>query len=142
MKITAIETVRIEEFPNLLWVQVSTDDGLVGLGETFFGPGAVEAHIHETIAPILLGQDPRLIGRYHSKLIGYVGFAGSSAEQRGRSAIDIALWDIWGKATNQPIHQSINFRFLIFGPWCLGLGRFFFFRLAYGGATGVPERCS
>jgi hypothetical protein len=27
MKITAIETVRIEEFPNLLWVQVSTDDG-------------------------------------------------------------------------------------------------------------------
>ena len=54
MKITAIETVRIEEFPNLLWVQVSTDDGLVGLGETFFGPGAVEAHIHETIAPILI----------------------------------------------------------------------------------------
>ena len=108
MKITAIETVRIEEFPNLLWVQVSTDDGLVGLGETFFGPGAVEAHIHETIAPILLDQDPRLIGRYHSKLIGYVGFAGSSAEQRGRSAIDIALWDIWGKATNQPIHQLLG----------------------------------
>ena len=86
-------------------MQVSTDDGVVGLGETFFGPGAVEAHIHETIAPILLGQDPRMIGRYNSKLIGYVGFAGSSAEQRGRSAIDIALWDIWGKATNQPIHQ-------------------------------------
>ena len=108
MKISAIETVRIEEFPNLLWVHVSTDDGLVGLGETFFGPGAVEAHIHETIAPILLGQDPRLITRYHSKLIGYVGFAGSSAEQRGRSAIDIALWDIWGKATNQPIHQLLG----------------------------------
>ena len=108
MKINAIETVRIEEFPNLLWVHVHTDEGLIGLGETFFGPGAAEAHIHETIAPILLGQDPRLIGRHHSKLIGYVGFAGASAEQRGRSAIDIALWDIWGKATNQPIHQLLG----------------------------------
>ena len=108
MKINAIETIRIEEFPNLLWVHVHTDEGLIGLGETFFGPGAAEAHIHETIAPILLGQDPRLIGRHHSKLIGYVGFAGASAEQRGRSAIDIALWDIWGKATNQPIHQLLG----------------------------------
>ena len=108
MKINAIETVRIEEFPNLLWVHVMTDEGLVGLGETFFGPGAVEAHIHETIAPILLGQDPTLIGRHHGKLIGYVGFTGSSAEQRGRSAIDIALWDIWGKATNQSIHQLLG----------------------------------
>ena len=108
MKINAIETIHIEEFPNLLWVHVHTDEGLIGLGETFFGPGAAEAHIHETIAPILLGQDPKLIGRHHSKLIGYVGFAGTSAEQRGRSAIDIALWDIWGKATNQPIHQLLG----------------------------------
>ena len=36
MKITALETVRIEERPNLLWVHVRTDDGLTGLGETFF----------------------------------------------------------------------------------------------------------
>ena len=37
MKITAVETILVEEFPNLAWVQVHTDDGLVGLGETFFG---------------------------------------------------------------------------------------------------------
>ncbi len=43
MKITAIETIGLEEFPNLLWVQVHTDEGLVGLGETFFGPKAVAA---------------------------------------------------------------------------------------------------
>ena len=108
MKINAIETIRIEEFPNLLWVQVHTDEGLVGLGETFYGPGAAESHIHETIAPLLLGENPLLVGRHHSKLIGYVGFSGASAEQRGRSAIDIALWDIWGKATGQPIHQLLG----------------------------------
>ena len=51
MKVTAIETIRVDEFPNLLWVQVHTDEGLVGLGETFYGPEAAEAHIHGIIAP-------------------------------------------------------------------------------------------
>ena len=61
MKVTAIETVRVAEFPNLLWVQVHTDEGLVGLGETFYGPEAAEAHIHGIIASALLGRDPRNI---------------------------------------------------------------------------------
>ncbi len=39
MKITALETIRIAERPNLLWLQVHTDEGLVGLGETFFWRG-------------------------------------------------------------------------------------------------------
>ena len=39
MKVTALETVRIAEFPNLLWTRVHTDEGAVGLGETFYGPG-------------------------------------------------------------------------------------------------------
>lgn len=108
MKITAIETIRVEEFPNLLWVHVHTDEGLIGLGETFYGPGAAETHIHDTIAPYLLGQDPLLIDRHQAHLVGYVGFVGSSAEMRGRSAIDIALWDLWGQATNQPVHQLLG----------------------------------
>ena len=55
MKVTAVETIRVDEFPNLLWVQVETDAGLVGLGETYFGPQTVEAQIHEFIAPLLRG---------------------------------------------------------------------------------------
>ena len=42
MKIVAIETLRVEEFPNLLWVQLHTDAGPVGLGETFYGPDSAE----------------------------------------------------------------------------------------------------
>ncbi len=38
MKITAIETIRIAERPNLLWVEVHTDEGITGLGETFSCP--------------------------------------------------------------------------------------------------------
>jgi len=58
MKITALETLRTEEFSNVLWVRVHTDGGIVGLGETFYGAGAVEAHIHETLAGRLIGRDP------------------------------------------------------------------------------------
>src|SRR4051812_14213253 len=49
VKITAIETILLDEFPNLLWVQIHTDTGHVGIGETFYGARAVEAHIHETL---------------------------------------------------------------------------------------------
>jgi galactonate dehydratase len=108
MKITAIDTVRLDEFPNLLWVQVRTDAGLTGLGETFFNPGPVEAHIHEYIAPRLIGQDPCLVDRHSRALVGYVGFSSSGAETRGNSAIDIALWDLFGQATKLPIHALLG----------------------------------
>ena len=58
MKVTAIETIRLEEFPNLIWVQVHSDQGLAGLGESYFGPSPVEAQIHDFVAPYLLGRDP------------------------------------------------------------------------------------
>ena len=50
MKITALETLRLQEFGNLIFVRLQTDEGLVGLGETFMGPQAVEAYLHETVA--------------------------------------------------------------------------------------------
>ena len=70
MKITALETIRNAEFPNLLWLHVHTDEGLSGLGETFFGAQAVEAYLHESVAPQLLGQDPSRIDHIARKLYG------------------------------------------------------------------------
>ena len=110
MKITAIETIRTPEFPNLLWVQVATDEGLVGLGETFYGPAAAEGHIHGTIAPYLVGKDPRNIEAHQAHLTGYIGFTGASAEMRGRSAIDIALWDILGQSAGLPLCDLLGGR--------------------------------
>ena len=108
MKITALETIRNAEFPNLLWLHVHTDEGLSGLGETFFGAQAVEAYLHESVAPQLLGQDPSRIDHIARKLYGYLGFRGSGVEARGNSAIDIALWDLWGKRTAQPVYQLLG----------------------------------
>ena len=109
MHITAIDTIHVGAYPNITFVEVHTDEGIVGLGETFRGPQAVAAHIHESVAPHLLGKDPCAIEAHsHHLLNGYLGFASSGAETRGASAIDIALWDIWGKATNQSVTQLLG----------------------------------
>jgi len=108
MKITKLETVRVAERPNLLWVLVHTDEGLTGLGETFFGAETVETYIHEYIAPRVIGRDPLQIDLLALELVGYLGFRSSGAEVRGNSAFDIALWDIFGKATGQPIAQLLG----------------------------------
>ncbi|HLP69205.1 MAG TPA: mandelate racemase/muconate lactonizing enzyme family protein, partial [Rhizobium sp.] len=108
MKITALETVRVAERANLLWLLVHTDEGLTGLGETFFGAETVAAYVHEYVAPRVIGRDPLEIDRLSADLVGYLGFRSSGAEVRGNSAFDIALWDLFGKATNQPIAQLLG----------------------------------
>ena len=108
MKVTEIETVYVDDLPNLLWVQVHTDEGLIGLGETFFGADAVEAHIHEFVAPYLLGKNPLQIERHSQRMTGYAGRGGSGAEMRATSAVDVALWDIWGQSSDQPIYQMLG----------------------------------
>lgn len=108
MKISKLETIRLGEYPNLLFVRLHTDAGLVGLGETYFGAQAVEAYLHETAAPLLLGTDPLPIDRHARALYGYLGYASSGAETRGNSAVDIALWDIFGKVTGQPLYQLLG----------------------------------
>jgi L-alanine-DL-glutamate epimerase-like enolase superfamily enzyme len=108
MRIRALETVRIAERPNLLWLLVHTDEGVTGLGETFFGAATVEAHVHEWIAPRVIGRDPLAIDALSRDLVGYLGFRSSGAEVRGKSAFDIALWDLWGRATEQPVAQLLG----------------------------------
>jgi galactonate dehydratase len=110
-RITNIRTIRIAERPNLLWVEITTDEGLTGLGEAFRGAAAVEAVIHESAAPLLLGQDSRNIeGFSRALLTPYVGFGTSSAEVRAASAVDIALWDLMGRRHGIPVHEALGGR--------------------------------
>jgi galactonate dehydratase len=108
MKITRLETIRISEFPQLLWLQIGTDEGITGLGETFFNAGAVEAYLHEDLASQLLGRDALAIDAIARDLVGYVGFRSTGVEVRGASAVDLALWDIFGKAAGQPVVQMLG----------------------------------
>jgi galactonate dehydratase len=108
MKVTGLETILIGEFPNLCYVRVHTDEGISGLGETFFGAEAVSAWVHETAASYLLGKDPLRIDAHWQALNPFVGFNAAAVENRGRSAIDIALWDLLGRVCGQPIHQLLG----------------------------------
>jgi galactonate dehydratase len=108
VKIVEIETLRSSVQPNVCIVQLHTDDGISGLGETFYGASAVEAYIHESAAPLLLGKSdpaPELIA---TLLTPYVGYQGAGVEMRGNSAIDIALWDLMGKATGKPVYELLG----------------------------------
>ncbi|CAN5404454.1 mandelate racemase/muconate lactonizing enzyme family protein [soil metagenome] len=108
-KIQALRTLRIGERPNLIWVEIETADGLVGLGESFRGTEAVEAVLHEQVAPWLLGKDARhieAVSRYFTT--PYLGSDSSGAEIRAASAVDIALWDLAGQRQGVPIHVALG----------------------------------
>jgi galactonate dehydratase len=107
--VTALRTIRIAERPNLIWVELETDDGRTGLGESFRGAQAVEAVLHEQVAPWLLGRDARHIEAASRHLLApYVGFHSASAEVRAASAVDIALWDLAGQRQGEPVYVALG----------------------------------
>jgi galactonate dehydratase len=108
MKITKLETLRLSEFPNLVWVRVHTDQGVVGLGETSYAAQSVEAYLHEYVAPRVIGRDPLEIEALARSLTGYLGWRGSGVETRAASAFDLALWDLYGKVIGQPLYQLLG----------------------------------
>src|SRR5205085_11424102 len=61
MKITKIESLSFARLPCLLFVRVHTDAGIIGLGETYDKVPGSRGALHGTLAPILLGNDPREI---------------------------------------------------------------------------------
>ena len=109
MKITAIESLQWAEYPRLMVVQVHTDSGLVGLGETVDKVPGAKGALHGTIAPLVLGQDPLDIEglwRFVMDNIMYHGYAG--AELRALSAVEVALWDIMGKHYGAPLYHLLG----------------------------------
>jgi galactonate dehydratase len=108
-KIVKIESVRSAIQPNVTHVLVTDSDGITGLGETFYGATAVEAHLHDVIAPTLIAESPEANPGSVSRVIqGYVGYSGSGAEVRARSALDIALWDIAAKRAGLPLRKLLR----------------------------------
>lgn len=110
MKITEVRTLRLDEFPNLVWVQIGTDEGLSGLGETFFGASAVKAYIHDWCAPRLIGKNPLHLQARVNELSDYIGWRGAGVETRAYSALDIALWDLFAKARAMPLADALGGR--------------------------------
>ena len=109
MKIKHIETVRVSDPADVIWVRIHTDTGLIGLGETWYASKTVESAVHDHFAPLIVGRDPFAIERHWLnmfRLSDHAGYGG--AELRAISAIDMALWDIKGQAAGVPVYELLG----------------------------------
>src|SRR5437764_2905478 len=126
MKITRVEpihlrlptvTERCDGSQETLIVRVHTDAGVVGLGEvdssSQVAKAIIEAPLSHKIcrglAESVLGQDPFEIDRLvHRMYEGSIYFGRQGAVIQAMSGIEIALWDIVGKATERPVYQLLG----------------------------------
>ena len=109
MKITALETIQLPDYPSILFVLVHTDAGLIGAADTCYAAESVAGYIHGFAAPMLLGHDPLAIELHWRRLYEVIAHTvGKGAELRGLSAIDVALWDILGQAAGMPVWQVLG----------------------------------
>ena len=105
MKITAVETLAVDRY---LYVQVQTDAGITGLGESgAWGFLEASAAAVETFKRYLIGQDPLRIEHHWQYLYRWTHFRGA-AIMGALSAVDIALWDILGKHLGVPCYQLLG----------------------------------
>ena len=108
MKIIEVRTFNHIDFPNLIHVEIRTDEGVSGIGESYYFGKSVASFIEEFLGPAILGENPLNHEDVSRKMSTYVGYNGSGIETRGRSAIDIAIWDIKAKVADQPLYQFLG----------------------------------
>ncbi len=114
-RITAVETLVSDVMPGLLLLRIHTDAGtvdgepVIGHGETYYIPEAAASVIHDWMARRLLGSDAIAIESHWRFLYERsTAFGGTGAELRALSAIDLALWDILGQITRQPVWRLLG----------------------------------
>ncbi|HTT88942.1 MAG TPA: mandelate racemase/muconate lactonizing enzyme family protein [Acidimicrobiales bacterium] len=115
MKITDIKTflVHDEERPgrNYTFVKIYTDEGLTGLGEAGInGKELALKGLIDTYRPILVGMDPARIEHIWQTLWRGQFFRGGHVHSATVAAIDLALWDLRGKALGVPVYELLGGR--------------------------------
>ena len=97
---------------NFVTVKIATEDGLSGLGDaTVYGRElAVVAYLEEHVAPCLIGRDAHAIEDIWQYLYRGAYWRGGPITMAAIAAIDMALWDIKGKAANLPLYQILGGR--------------------------------
>jgi L-alanine-DL-glutamate epimerase-like enolase superfamily enzyme len=106
MKITDVRTVVLGD--RFVVVQVVTDQGLVGIGEASPMYHRVVVPTVAWIRDLLVGEDPRDIERLWEKMLVQTYKLEGRATGIAISGIDIALWDILGKAANLPVARLLG----------------------------------
>ncbi len=127
MKITEVKTIRLRaEVPtegqvfsrsgvrnsrSATLVQVETDEGINGIGSCSGNGELIEAIVAKTLKPFLMGMDPTAIDDIWDKAYfrgGHKEFGTRGIGVVALSGIDVALWDILGKARGLPLYQLLG----------------------------------
>lgn len=108
IKITKLEIIPVHTL-RTIFVKMHTDVGIIGLGE-----GTVEGRIGTTVAAIqelekyLIGKDPRRVAHHWQAIYRHAFYRGGVVLTSALSAVDIAMWDIKGKALGVPVYDLLG----------------------------------
>ena len=108
IKITRLEIIPVHSL-RTIFIKMHTDAGIIGIGE-----GTVEGKITTVMAAIkeleqyLIGKDPRRVTHHWQAMYRHGFYRGDIVLTSAISAVDIAMWDIKGKALGVPIYELLG----------------------------------
>src|SRR5262245_20368686 len=107
IKITKLETLLVK--PRWLFLKVLTNVGIVGLGEPILeGRARTCVESVKEIEPYLMGKDPRQVVHHWQAIYRHAFYRGGPILTSALSGIDMALWDIKGKALGVPVYELLG----------------------------------
>lgn len=107
LTITKLETLLVK--PRWLFLKVHTDAGIVGLGEPILeGRARTCAEAVKEVEPYLVGKDPRQVVHHWQAIYRHAFYRGGPILTSVLSGIDMALWDIKGKALGVPVYELLG----------------------------------
>lgn len=107
LRITKLETQRVR--PRWLFLKIHTDAGIVGLGEPIVeGRAATCAQAVKQLQSYLVGKDPRAVVHHWQAMYRHAFYRGGPILTSAISGVDMALWDIKGKALGVPIYELLG----------------------------------
>jgi len=111
MKPLRIATTTFTECRALI-VCITTDDGLTGIGESLVrsAPRATKYIVEDTLAPIIIGKDPIDAAGLWWEMFSAMRTRGHTKGHfiEAISGVDLALWDIIGKASGLPLYRALH----------------------------------
>jgi galactonate dehydratase len=107
LRVTRLETLLVK--PRWLFLKVHTNAGIVGLGEPIVeGRAETVATAVKEIEPYLVGKDPRQVVHHWQAIYRHAFYRGGPVLTSALSGIDMALWDIKGKALGVPVYELLG----------------------------------
>lgn len=108
IKITKLEIIPVNSLRSI-FVKLHTDAGIIGLGEgTVEGRIATVTAAIQELEPYLIGKDPRQPAHHWQAIYRHAFYRGGIVLTSALSAVDIAMWDIKGKALGVPVYELLG----------------------------------